>query len=98
MAKTLDEGFQLFIDSLTPESSRPDVPEDCRERIMDCLEDNFGLYAFFLGGSLLSGTHIRGHVGVDYFASIDGDRLPADGCGHFDSDPPPQPPDPASPA
>ena len=78
MAKTLDEGFQLFLDSLTPDSNRSDVPEDCRERIMDCLEDNFGLYAFFLGGSLLSDTHIRGHGGVDYFASIGDDRLPDD--------------------
>ncbi len=78
MAKTLDEGFQLFIDSLTPGSSMPDVPDDCRERILDCLEDNFGLYAFFLGGSLLSGTHIRGQVSVDYFASIDDEKLPAD--------------------
>ncbi|MEE8392062.1 MAG: nucleotidyltransferase [Anaerolineae bacterium] len=45
---------------------------------MDCLDGNFGLYAFFLGGSLLSDTRIRGHGGVDYFASIGDDRLPDD--------------------
>jgi hypothetical protein len=74
----LGDGFRLFLDSLAPDRGMPDVPEDCRERIMDCLEDNFGLYAFFLGGSRLSDTHIRGYGGVDYFASIGSDRLPAD--------------------
>jgi hypothetical protein len=78
VAWTLDEGFQLFLDSLMPNSSMPDLPGDFRERIRDCLEDNFGLYAFFLGGSLLSSTHIRGYVGLDYFASVEGDRLPTD--------------------
>ncbi|MCP4593213.1 MAG: hypothetical protein GY842_20950, partial [bacterium] len=77
MPRTLDDGFRLFLDSLTPDSSMPDVPEDCRERIMDCLGDNFGLYAFFLGGSLLSGTHLWGYDGVDYFASLDDGRLPS---------------------
>ena len=77
MPKTLDDGFRSFIDSVTPDSDMPDVPEDFRERIMDCLNDNFGLYAFFLGGSLLSGTHLRGYDGVDYFASLDEGRLPS---------------------
>ncbi len=77
MPKTLDDGFRLFLDSVTPDSDMPDIPEDYRERIMDCLNDHFGLYAFFLGGSLLSGTHMRGYDGVDYFASLDDDRLPS---------------------
>jgi hypothetical protein len=75
--KTLDDGFRSFIDGVTPDSDMPDVPEDFRERIMDCLNDDFGLYAFFLGGSLLSGTHLRGYDGVDYFASLDEGQLPS---------------------
>lgn len=78
MARTLDEGFQIFLDDLTPDDNRPNVPEELQDRIRDCLESHFGLYAFFLGGSLLSNTHVRGSGGVDYFASLDDDRLPTD--------------------
>ena len=71
MAKTLDDGFQLFIDSLTPDNSLFPVSDDYRDIIWDCLDSNFGLYALFLAGSLQSNTNMRGHGGVDYFASVD---------------------------
>jgi hypothetical protein len=78
VARTLDDGFRLFLDSLMPEGDGPSVPMDCRDSIIECLDDHFGLYAFFLGGSFLSDTHIRGHSDVDYFASVGDDRLPHD--------------------
>ncbi|MDY7079098.1 MAG: nucleotidyltransferase [Chloroflexota bacterium] len=78
MTKTLDEGFRLFLDSLTPGKDELYATEDHRENIKECLNDNFGLYAFFPSGSFLNGTSIRGHSSVDYFASIDNGSIPDD--------------------
>jgi len=77
LAKTLDEGFQLFLDSLLSNDSRPAVSEH-REIIRECLDSEFGVYAFFLAGSFLSDTNIRGYGGVDYFVSIGEDSIPDD--------------------
>jgi hypothetical protein len=84
MARTLDEGFQILLDGLTPDDNRPDIPEDLLDHIRDCLSNHFGLYAFFLGGSLLRNTHLRGHGGVDYFASLDDARLSGDSDSFLD--------------
>ncbi len=78
VARMIDEGFRLFLDSLIPGDDESYVAEDCREDIKECLDDNFGLYAFFPGGSFLNGTSIRGYGGVDYFASVDFDSVPDD--------------------
>ncbi len=78
MARMIDEGFQLFLDSLIPGEDESYVAEGYREDIKECLNDNFGLYAFFPGGSFLNGTSIRGCSGVDYFASVDFDSIPDD--------------------
>lgn len=78
MVRMLDDAFQLMIDGLTPDNSGVPVSEEYREVIRECLDSTFGLYAFFLGGSLLSDTNIRGQGGVDYFASVVDDHVPDD--------------------
>ena len=76
--KTLDDAFRLFLDSLTPDNSEVPFSEEYREIIRDCLDSHYGLYGFFSAGSILSDTNIRGHGGVDYFASLDNDSIPDD--------------------
>ncbi len=78
MARTLDEGFRLFLDSLTPVGSESDAARNHRESIKECLDSSFGLYAFFLGGSFQNGTSVRECSDVDYFASIVHDSIPDD--------------------
>jgi hypothetical protein len=78
MVKMLDDAFQLLIDDLTPDNSGVPVPAPYQEVIRECLDQTFGLYAFFLGGSLLSNTNIQGYGGVDYFASVVEDHVPDD--------------------
>ncbi len=76
--RTLDEGFQSLLDSVTPDGSELDAVGSYREEIRECLDSNFGLYAFFLGGSFLNDTGIAGYSSVDYFASVDDAGLPSD--------------------
>lgn len=75
MVKVLDEAFRLLLDQLTPADGESDAVRHHRERIKEYLDSEFGLYAFFRGGSFHNGTSIRGYSNVDYFASIDHDRI-----------------------
>ena len=70
MAKTLDEGFRLFLSWLTPTSTETQAAKNHRKSINDCLVANLGMTNFFRTGSFGNGTSISGHSDVDYFAVI----------------------------
>jgi hypothetical protein len=78
MVKTLEDGFQRFLERITPDVTNVRLDWDYQARIEDCLDRHFGLYAFFLGGSYFYGTSIRGFSNVDYIASLGEGRLPND--------------------
>lgn len=84
VARTLGEGFRLFLETLTAVGGEAGVTQDQRENIRECLGDNFGLYAFFLSGAFLNGTSVRGCSSVDYFAAIGYDRIPDDSTSLLD--------------
>jgi hypothetical protein len=78
VAKTLGEGFRQLLDTLVPTGSELGFIEEQREDIKDCLDDRFGLYAFFLSGAFLNDTNLPGYSSLDYFASMDHDDMPDD--------------------
>jgi len=78
MVRTLDAGFQLLLDRLVVDDRESDATKAHRERIKECLDSAFGLYAFFRGGSFHNGTSVRGYSDLDYFASIEHDKMPDD--------------------
>jgi len=70
MAKTVEEGFQIFHSRLTPTGVESEAAKRHRSSIEACLKDNFEIMRFFRTGSFGNGTSIRGYSDVDYFASI----------------------------
>ncbi|HDQ72470.1 MAG TPA: hypothetical protein ENN19_10280 [Chloroflexi bacterium] len=78
MVKTLEDGFQRFLERITPDVGTVRLDWDYQAKIEDCLDRYFGLYAFFLGGSYFYGTSIRGYSNVDFLASLGEGRLPDD--------------------
>jgi len=84
VVRSLDEGFEQFLDRLTPRDEDVTAAEGLREEIKECLEARFGLYAFFRGGSSLSDTGVRGYSSVDYFASMDEHRMTGEALSFLD--------------
>ena len=78
MATTVEEGFRVFLARLTPSPTESEKAKRHRASIEDCLKRRFGITRFFRTGSFGSGTSIRGHSDVDYFASIPREKLKAD--------------------
>ncbi len=70
MAKTVDDGFNIFHTRLTPSSGETEAAKNHRASIEACLKNNFGITRFFRSGSFGNGTSISGYSDVDYFASI----------------------------
>lgn len=70
MAKTVEEGFRIFHERLTPTGGESEAAKQHRASIEACLKANFGIYRFFRTGSFGNGTSIRSYSDVDYFASI----------------------------
>lgn len=76
MPYTVEEGFRVFLGSLTPSIGESGAAQRHRQSIQDCLKSNFGLNAFFRSGSFGSGTSVRSHSDVDYIASIPRENIP----------------------
>ena len=75
MATTVDEGFRVFLGSLTPTGTESDAAKRHRTSISECLKSNFGMTRFFRTGSFGNGTSIRGYSDVDYFAGVPREQL-----------------------
>jgi hypothetical protein len=75
MAKTVEEGFQIFHGRLTPTGGESEAAKDHRSSIEACLKRNFAVTRFFRIGSFGNGTSIRGYSDVDYFASVPRENL-----------------------
>jgi len=76
--RTVDEGFRVFVERLTPSGGESRAATMHRASIKACLEKSFGMEDFFRTGSFGNGTSIRGFSDVDYFAQIPRERLKAD--------------------
>ena len=70
MAKTLDEGFEAFLERLVPLSSEHDTAKSHKGSVKSCLENNFKCSSFFETGSFGNSTGIRHYSDTDYFAVI----------------------------
>jgi len=70
MARTVEEGFRLLHERLTPTATESQAAKSHRESIKACLESNFAIRRFFPTGSFGNATSVHGHSDVDYFASI----------------------------
>lgn len=70
MAKTIEEGFRLFLGKLTPTGGESEAAKRHRNSIQECLKKNFNITRFFRTGSFGNGTSIRRYSDVDYFASM----------------------------
>lgn len=70
MARTVNDGFDVFHGWLTPNPTESEAAKNHRASIEACLKTNFGITRFFRTGSFGNGTSICNHSDVDYFASI----------------------------
>lgn len=70
MAKTLDEGFNTFLNWLIPLSSENDKVVSHKDSVYSCLNTKHKCYELFETGSYGSGTGIRHYSDTDYFAAI----------------------------
>ena len=75
MAKTLNEGFSIFISWLKPLQSEHDKGASHKESVKSCMEKNFGCSSFFETGSFGNGTGVRHFSDTDYFAICPGANL-----------------------
>lgn len=75
MAKTMDEGFNMFHSWLTPTLTETSNAKSHRASIEACIKNEFGLNRFFRTGSFGNGTSVSGFSDVDYFASIPTNQL-----------------------
>ena len=75
MAKTVDEGFRIFHERLTPLAGETQTAQNHKASIEQCLRQNFKITRFFRTGSFGNGTSIRRCSDVDYFASIPREHL-----------------------
>jgi len=75
MAKTVNEGFNIFHERLTPSTGESEAAKKHRASMVARLKTDFDLMRFFRTGSFGNGTSIRGYSDVDYFASIPTKKL-----------------------
>lgn len=75
--RTVDQGFRVFLQRLTPTTGESTAARNHRASIKTCLESNFDMTSFFQTGSFGNGTSISGHSDVDYFAEIPACNLKA---------------------
>lgn len=78
MARTVEEGFRIFLQRLTPTLTESEAAKRHRRSIKGCLEKNFGMTRFFRTGSFGNGTSISGYSDVDYFAVIPRENMSND--------------------
>jgi hypothetical protein len=75
MAKTLKEGFDVFIDSLKPLATEHYKAASHKDSVKRCLENNYSCSKMFETGSFGAGTGIRHYSDTDYFAVVPGANL-----------------------
>ena len=68
MARTLEEGFNKFLEWLEPLTSEHDKSISHKNSVKSCLVKNFKCSNFFETGSFGNGTGIRHYSDTDYFA------------------------------
>lgn len=70
-ARTVDEGFQIFLEWLSPaEKKLPTLGDEVRAS----LSQHFRVHAFHPVGSYVNGTDVQGYSTPDYLVSVDYDR------------------------
>lgn len=72
MARTVSQGFDVFLDRLVPSPTERAVASKHRERVFRSLDNGLGLHRFKQTGSLLHGTGVTVYSDVDYLASLKG--------------------------
>src|SRR3954447_4134853 len=72
MARTVSQGFTVFLDRLVPTESERAVASKHRDSVERSLDNGLGLHRFKQTGSLAHGTGITVHSDVDYLASLKG--------------------------
>jgi tRNA nucleotidyltransferase (CCA-adding enzyme) len=78
MPRTVDQGFEDFLEKLTPTSWESNAAQDHRKSIKTRLEQDFGyLKRFVRIGSVGNGTSISKYSDVDYLACFPTDKLTA---------------------
>lgn len=77
MAKTIEEGFRIFHQRLTPTATESNAARSHRASIEACLKSYFEITRFFRSGSFGNGTSIRNYSDLDFFAAISEDNISA---------------------
>lgn len=75
MAKTLDEGFETFLERLIPLASEHDKAKSHKDSVKSCMENNFKCSRMFETGSFGNATGIRHYSDTDYFAVVPTDEM-----------------------
>jgi len=78
MPKSLDQGFDAFIERLKPLPSEHDKAVFHKDSVYRCLSNNFECSSLFETGSFGNGTGVRHYSDTDYFAICPGSKLWAD--------------------
>ena len=68
MTKTLEEGFEIFLERLIPLPSERNKAVSHRGSVRSCLTTNFKCSSFFETGSFGNQTGVRHYSDTDYFA------------------------------
>lgn len=68
MAKTLEQGFDTFIQWLQPLTSEHNRARSHKDSVKSCMEKNFSCLSLFETGSFGNGTGVRHYSDTDYFA------------------------------
>ncbi|MFJ7738972.1 hypothetical protein ACIQ2D_21980, partial [Lysinibacillus sp. NPDC097287] len=70
MAKTVNSGFTIFLNSITPSASERAKATSHRASIEAKLDAKFGIFRMFETGSFKHGTGVSVHSDVDFFVSL----------------------------
>jgi len=68
MGRSLDQGFEAFIERLKPLQSEHNRAISHKDSVYRCLSNNFGCSQLFETGSFGNGTGVRHYSDTDYFA------------------------------
>lgn len=74
MARTVNEGFEAFLDRLTPTAAQREAGAKHRATVKSALESKLGVSNFFETGSFSHGTGVRNHSDIDALVSVSGDK------------------------
>lgn len=74
MAKTANEGFDIYISRLIPSDSNRSKATSHKASVQTKLDAHFGVYRMFQSGSFTHGTGVSGFSDVDYFVSLKSGR------------------------